>query len=287
MRNRLLLSVVGVAMLAFSSPMFAQTYGTGGYVPGAWQPSDLPKGLPKAKPFDPHDLSGVWVATETSEPHSLNGEGTKHNSPPPMTAAGKARFDANLPSKGPRAVVAGLGNSPVSTCDPLGYPMSMWAANLRPFEFLEAPASDRVLQHMQYHGEWRQIWTDGRPLPKNPQPAWEGYAVGKWDGDTFVVTSTGYDDRSWLDIFGDPHSSQMRLEERYRRVDKDTLELTMTLTDPMMYTKPWLGDKLTYKNAKVEIYEELCVPSEEDTFNKYMRDVNAGTAPPPAKPPAR
>src|ERR1051326_2938042 len=99
----------------------------------------------------------------------------------------------------------------------------------RPFELIQT--QDRVLQHMQFHDVWRTIWTDGRELPKNPDPAWWGYSVGKWEGDTFVVESIGYDDRTWLDHFGSPHSDEMRLEERYRRIDPDHLELTMTLTD--------------------------------------------------------
>ena len=286
MRNRLLNSAQALAaLLAFSGVAFAQTYGTGGYSPGAWKPDELPKELSKPKPFNPHDLSGVWSTPTTPgyfERHSLDDKwiDTKdkkvppqmrsNTSPPPMTEWGKAKFDANKVSYGPRAVEPEKNNDPVSQCEPLGYPRDLWEANLRPFEFIQTP--DRVLQHMQYHDTWRTIWTDGRALPRDPDPAWYGYAIGKWDGDTFVVESIGYDDRTWLDHFGNPHSDQMRLVERWRRVDKDTLKLDMTLTDPKTYSKPWVAETITFVNPKAAIFEEICSPSEEHRFNDEIRD---------------
>ena len=286
MWNRLLNSVeVLVALLAFSSVTFAQTYGTEGYSPGSWKPDELPKELSKPKPFNAHDLSGVWSTPTTPgyfERHSLNDKwiDTKDRkvppqmrsdaAPPPMTEWGKAKFDANKVSYGPRAVEPELNNDPVSQCEPLGYPRDLWEANLRPFEFIQTP--DRVLQHMQYHDTWRTIWTDGRALPKDPDPAWYGYAIGRWEGDTFVVESMGYDDRTWIDHFGNPHSDQMRLVERWRRVDKDTLKLDMTLTDPKTYTKPWVAETITFVNPKAAIFEEICSPSEERRFNDEIRN---------------
>ena len=294
MRNRLLNSVeVFVALLAFSCVTFAQTYGTEGYSPGAWKPNELPKELSKPKPFNPHDLSGVWSTPTTPgyfERHSLDDKWVdvkdrkvppqmrSNTSPPPMTDWGMAKFEANKVSYGPRAVEPELNNDPVSQCEPLGYPRDLWEANLRPFEFIQTP--DRVLQHMQYHDTWRTIWTDGRALPKDPDPAWYGYAIGRWEGDTFVVESIGYDDRTWIDHFGNPHSDQMHLVERYRRVDKDTLKLDMTLTDPKTYTKPWVADTITFVNPKAAIFEEICSPSEERRFNDEIRDESKANSKP-------
>jgi len=133
---------------------------------------------------------------------------------------------------------------------------------------------------MQYHDLWRTIWTDGRQLPKNPDPGWNGYSVGRWEGDTFVVESEGYDDRTWIDHFGNPHSDQMHLVERYKRVNADTLELDMTLTDPKTYAAPWVGDKITFVRAKVAIFEEICSPSEEGHFNDIIRDPAVGKSKP-------
>src|SRR5260370_39540088 len=190
------------ALLAMSCLGFAQTYGTKGYAPGAWKPEELPKEISQPKPFNPHDLSGVWsMPTKANfERHSLNdkrlniqdkslpGEMRAQSYPPPMTAWGKERFEASLPSYGPRSVPPGLGNDLVSTCEPMGYPRDLWEANLRPFEFVQVP--DRLLQHMQYHDLWRTICTDGRPLPKDPDPAWNGCPPGHWAGSTFAVTSS-------------------------------------------------------------------------------------------------
>jgi len=263
MRNRFMLSVAALLVLVSCSCVtFAQTYGTKGYSPGAWKPDELPKGLSNPKPFDPHNLSGVWsMPTKQGyfERHSLNDKAIKDSSECPSAdgvgglsssydAVGKGEVRRCISQLWPAIRAAGEGNDPVSTCEPLGYPRDLWEANLRPFEFIQAP--DRVLQHMQYHDLWRTIWTDGRQLPKNPDPAWNGYSVGRWEGDTFVVESNGYDDRTWLDHFGNPHSDQMHLVERYKRVNIDTLELDMTLTDPKTYTAPWVGDKITFVQMK-------------------------------------
>jgi hypothetical protein len=86
------------------------------------------------------------------------------------------------------------------------------------------------------------VWTDGRQLPKDPDPRWYGYSVGHWEDDsTFVVDSNGTDERTWLDNAGNPHSTEMKVEERYHRVNGNTLELTVTLDDPKAYTKPWVA----------------------------------------------
>jgi len=293
MRNRVMSPIlVPVALLACSCVTFAQTYGTKGYSPGAWKPDELPKGVSDPKPFNAHDLSGVWSLPTTQgyfERHSLNDKAVKippgtpeqfgeSAFPPPMTAWGKAKFDSYKPNYGPRSVPPGQGNDPIGDCDPMGYPQDLFRAHLLPWEFLVLP--DQVLQHMQFRDAWRIIWTDGRDLPKNPDPAWYGYSVGHWEGDTFVVKSNGYDDRTWLDLYGDPHSDQMVLEERFRRVDIDHLEHSMTLTDPKTYTQPWVGDKITWVRKKVAIFEQICAPSEESHFNDRIRDAAIGKSKP-------
>ena len=295
MRNRVFVNAMGASaiLLAFSCVAFGQVYGTKGYSPGAWPPDELPKELSAPKPFNPHDLSGVWsMPTRPGyfERHSLTDHWLEikdksvpdqmksDTNTPPMTPWAKAKFEANLPSYGPRSVAPGEGNDPVSNCDPMGYPRDLWEANLRPFEFVMA--SDRVLLHMQFHDLWRTIWTDGRNLPKNPDPAWNGYSIGHWDGDTFVVESNGYDDRTWIDHLGNPHSDQMVLVERWKRLDADHMTLDMTLTDPKAYTAPWVADTITFDRVKVAIFEEICAPSEEEHFNDKIRDAAVGKAKP-------
>src|SRR2546427_9800246 len=86
-----------------------------------------------------------------------------------------------------------------------------------------AKTSDQVIILNQMFRTWRTIWTDGRELPKNPEPRWDGYSVGKWVDDyTFVVQTIGVDERTWLDNAGRPHSSELKVEERFHRVDTTT-----------------------------------------------------------------
>ena len=125
--------------------------------------------------------------------------------------------------------------------------------------------------------------TDGRELPKDPEPRWMGYSTGKWEDDnTFVATTVGVDGRTWLDKSGRPHSEDMRVEERFHRVAKDMLEFTVTINDPSMYTAPWKPlDKFHMKllPANVEPIEMLCSVSEYMLYNEQMKFGNptAGT----------
>ena len=114
--------------------------------------------------------------------------------------------------------------------DPDGFPRNL-LFELRPFQVVQTPKS--VLMLYMFEKRWRTIWTDGRQLPKDPDPRWYGYSVGRWEDDsTFVVNSVGMDERTWLDNAGSPHSDQMKVEERYHRVDQNTMELTVTIDDP-------------------------------------------------------
>ena len=118
------------------------------------------------------------------------------------------------------------------------------------------------------------IWTDGREVPKEGEPRWFGYSVGKWVDDyTFVVETTGLDERTWIDRAGRPHSSDLRIEERYHRVDQNHLELTVTIDDPQMYTKPWVAlDKLQFElqPPSFDVREMICSPSEFAEYNKLI-----------------
>jgi hypothetical protein len=105
--------------------------------------------------------------------------------------------------------------------------------------------------------------------------------VGKWDGDAFVIDSKGFDERAWLDADGHPHSEDMTLSERFQRVNRDTLEITMTLTDPKAYAKPWTSEKitLTRDTEHTEMREDICVPSHEAQYKEVVRDPAGGARP--------
>ena len=223
----------------------------------------------KDQPYDPHDLSGIWWG------HAARGTGYSLSAtPPPMTAWAQQRHDAAKPGLGPRG--RPLGNDPMMICDPMGYPRILFWNNY-PYEIVQLP--NRLIMFFDWFYTYRTIWTDGRDLPNDPDPRWYGSSVGKWDGNVFVVQSNGFDDRSWLDADGHPHSEDMQLEERYRRTDHNTIEMTMTLTDPMAYTKPWVSEKVTFKLAvkETEMREDVCVPSVEAKYKETIREPAGGT----------
>ena len=107
---------------------------------------------------------------------------------------------------------------------------------------------------------------------RRPDSRWYGYSVGRWEGDTFVVNSNGFIDTTWLDQYGSPHSDQMTVEERYRRVDYDHLEMILNITDPQTYVGTWQGDKKIFQLVENptrsefnDLPEDICVWSETKT----------------------
>ncbi len=205
------------------------------------------------------DLNGVW-----------NGSAVMDLEPvPEMTEWAQERFDAARPFRGPRAVAVSESNDGFRMCDPLGFPRNIFY-ELRGVEFFETPK--KMLMLFQYQRTWREIWTDGRELPTNvgtyepgaPDPAYLGYAVGRWvDDETFVVNSTGFHEAAWSDPEGHPRSVSARIEERYRRIDHDTLEVTVTIDDPVAYTGPFVAMRQVLSwDPDQEFEEQFCIPSE-------------------------
>ena len=217
-------------------------------------------------PFDRHDLSGMWEFFAT-----LPGQGiyaTPSKDHPPMTAWAQARYDVAKPGYGPKAQAG--GNDPILKCSPSGIPRILFFP--QPFEILQTPG--RTVMFFEREHEWRQIWTDGRGHPGAMEPTWMGDSIGKWDGDTFVVDTIGLTEKSWLDFYGDPHSDDIHLTEKFKRVDHDTLTLQLVVEDPKAYTATWVGDVKTYKllKGKKAYMEELpCIPEEEDSFTNRIR----------------
>jgi hypothetical protein len=113
-------------------------------------------------------------------------------------------------------------------------------------------------------GLYRQIFTDGRELPQDPNPTWLGYSVGRWEKDTLVVETIGFNDRTWLDRVGHPHSEDLRVTERFRRVDFGHMEFEITFTDPKALTAPLTRTLMVTYAADTETLEEIC-ENERDT----------------------
>lgn len=158
-----------------------------------------------------------------------------------------------------RAAVDG-GGRPSEHCLPHGIPGAMLPPT--PFKFLQTPGVTIILY--ETFMDYRQIFTDGRKHPKTMNPAWYGYSVGKWVGDTFEVETTGFNEESWLDGLGLPHSDQLRITERFTRPTAGHLQLEGTVDDPKMYTKPWTFKVDFNLLADADLIESVC-ENEKDT----------------------
>jgi hypothetical protein len=267
---RFLAGVVGVmaAVVAWPLPALGQNIMR---QPGAVYDADV-KGE-KPAPAPRRDLSGTWEPA-TSANAGVNADGVRD--PAPFTAEGREAFLANKPTRGTTAVPVAENNDPFQKCDPQGFPRIV-LHNFRTSRILQTPENVVILY--LYNRKWRVIWTDGRALPKDvDEPRWWGYSVGRWVDDyTFVVESAGFDARSWLDNAGRPHSEAMRVEERYRRVDRDHLEMTVVIDDPKYYTKPWTAQviSLRLQSPNFDIRENECVPSEMELYQKLYGELEA------------
>jgi hypothetical protein len=111
---------------------------------------------------------------------------------------------------------------------------------------------------------FRQIYTDGRPLPSDPQPSWRGYSSGRWEGDTLVVQTIGFRDDQWLDMGGTPMTDAAKLTERFRRPNYGHLEIEITLDDPKAYTRPWTTTLNQFLVLDTELLDYICGENEKD-----------------------
>lgn len=194
---------------------------------------------------------------------------------PSYTAEGLEMFNANKPGKGPRQIPPANGNDPMGEANPPGLYRTL--IYNRPFEFVQTP--DKVVQLFEWAKVWRNIWTDGRPVPEDVAagPYWYGYSVGKWEGDTLVVETIALDNRAWLDEWGTPFSSEARITERWKKTGADRLELTITVSDPVALTKPWTSGPVVYNRLRgEEVLEMIFAPMDEKVFNQRIRDPAAG-----------
>ena len=221
------------------------------------------------------DLSGVWhVRPETNaEMKRLYGEGVDKLDVPGMEANTISRYGVNIlqdfkPEEVPMKPAAAAifkqragHDLPSSGCLPLGIPLNSLLSE--PIKFLQSPRLLAILYEAD--DKYRQIYMDGRALPKEfDQPSWLGYSVGKWDHDTLVVETAGFNDKGPLDIMGHPRSEALRLTERFHRKDFGHMDAELTFDDPQMYTKPFTI-KVTYELwADSDVFEYVCAENEKD-----------------------
>jgi len=171
-------------------------------------------------------------------------------------------------------------DSPDSNCLPPGPNAGLFG--MEPVKFVQT----KNLLLILYEGApTRQVFLDGRPLPKDPNPTWMGYSVGRWDGDTLVVDTAGYNDRTWLDVTGHPHTEALHVTERFRRLSTGEMKVEMTFDDPKTYARPWRISVDAHLEADSELLEFICNENERSSQH-YTGDAAADTARAITLPPA-
>ena len=241
MKNRFVGSILGVAaMLAFACVVLAQTAAQRGTQ--AVQPAPR---TPDGKP----DVSGVWGVPDRGGPDvdRLAREesrvmeqryGRLENPRPSRTPAAEMRYQYN---RDPRPGYSDREElNPAHHCVPYGPAYLITGTsgeNVGGYEIIQSPR--RVLIIYELDHNIRQIWMDGRGHPPDLEHTWMGDSIGRWDGDTLIVDTVGLRNEPWLDGGGNVHSKQLRMEERYRRLDHNTMLVELTLTDPLAFTRPW------------------------------------------------
>ena len=273
-------SAAGVIAALFVLPRVA--FGQGEVrQPGATYDFDFKGQTPAPAPR--RDISGVW------EPAAGAGAGINANGAQlmpsdgkpehelPYTPEGRAEFLSHKPTFGVTMVPSALTNDPMPGCDPQGFPRIV-LHNFRTSRIIQTPENVVILY--EFNKKWRTIWTDGRQIPKEvDEPRWWGYSVGRWVDDyTFAAESYGFDDRTWLDNGGRPHSDAMRVREEYKRTDRDHVVMTIVVDDPTYYTKPWtaLVLPLRLQSSNFDIREMECSPTETALYNKLFANPAAG-----------
>jgi hypothetical protein len=231
------------------------------------QAQERRNGAPEAPsgPAPKQDLWGMWNGPN---------EALLSNRVPEMTPVGRAKLDANIPDP-----FSESSNDPWKYCDPFGMPRMM---NNQAGQIGFAQMPGRIILINGFNRAWREIWMDGRQLPKNvghddgPSAMYNGYSVGHWEGDTTLVIETvGMDEKTWMDRRGYPHSVDAKVIERYTRTDADHMSMTETIDDPVYYTKnPFLFAKQDYRLVKVRDKnsanafsgEQICIPSQNQEY---------------------
>lgn len=194
------------------------------------------------------DLSGIWEPTGFKFLTSLDSDGAMM-SPQPW-ALKKFLHNQATASK----------DDPDAHCTPPGVPRIDAVPN--PFKIIEYPKEVVILY--EAFTIFRQIFTDGRGLPEDPNPAWLGYSIGRWDGDTFVVESSGFNDTTWLDNAGHPHSEALHVTERFRRPNTGRLTIEVTIDDPKAYMRPFTLTEDLHLLPDTDVLEFVCNENNKD-----------------------
>jgi hypothetical protein len=261
--------------------------------------------------FNPRDLSGVWWVADPG-PEKLMARGrhgdankcatchiSNHTVPePPLTPWAKehlllpdamaegtghpsaqasaqtsGRTSAHASGEASSAGGASMGAAQRNECDPLGVPAQFWYTQLAPFEFVATP--ERIFQFFETRREWRAIWLN-RGHPASLHPSYMGDSVGKWDGNTLVVDTIGYNGKELIEPVGVGHlmSDAFHLVERWQRVSRDKIELDATYYDPKAWgDKAWGGLKMEFViQPGMQTEESYCSPEDNAKFEEQFME---------------
>ncbi len=229
----------------------------------------LPGGVPNLNAAAPRtadgkpDLSGIWIAEENRPcpPYNCDdmltpqefwdmGWSLKGGLPYQPWAAALVKQRAQIHGQ----------EDPTSHCLPGGVLKLYGDPLLR--KIVQSPGLVIVLY--ERNASYRQIFTDGRPLPPDPQPSFNGYSTAKWEGDSLVVTTSGFRDGLWLDRKGSPLTEGATITERFRRVNFGKLEIAITVDDPKAYTAPWTVTLNEFLKTDTELIDYICLENEKD-----------------------
>jgi len=205
--------------------------------------------LPRTADGKP-DLSGIWQASRGAFNFA---SGLRRGETVPFNAEGKKSFDERQANNSK--------DEPSARCLPSHIAMRNQLNT--PFKLIQLPGM--TIQLYESRTTFRQIFTDGRPSPKVDWPSWGGFSVGRWEGDTFVVITKGFNGKTWLDQAGHPATDAMTLTERFTRKDFGHMELETIIDDPKVYSKPWSTLAQFTIRADTELLEFICEENERDS----------------------
>jgi hypothetical protein len=207
---------------------------------------------PPRKSADGHiDLNGFWMPADNVR-HLLSLASDMKPEEIPLTDWGKKVYQERIDNNGK--------DHPGVSCLPSGIPEK----NNIPDGLKVVQTPDVLIFLYESRTIYRQVFTDGRPLPKDAQPTWMGYSIGHWEGDTFIVETIGQNGKTWLDMRGLPGTESMRVTERYTRPTIGRINIDVTIDDPMAYTKPW-NVRLTWRLVPdTDLIESICEENNKD-----------------------
>lgn len=219
------------------------------------------------------DLSGVWaiaaggVSWDPADPAGAKPDKL------PMTPWARKLFNDAKPPFGANGTFDNPNDPAQEYCDSPG----MTRLYDYPWQFTIIQTPQNVFLLFEYFHTWRVVAMN-QPHPKDLDPTWLGDSVGRYEGDALVIDTVGFNDKTWLDMVGHPHSDKLHTVERLRRIDHNTLQLELTVDDPKAYPKPFTAKK-TFQSSSFPFGETMCSLSEVKAFQKHIMDRTVPSAP--------